>query len=136
MPAVTKPRIKFSLAKELVPFTVGLLFLYAVSQPSSPVPTLIGSILRQAHQIIPVPLYAGLAPVPRTDAQAVAQIRQFCGFLFSIITKIHMVEAAAMAAYVTSKGAGLKEIVLWSLVQLPVGFPNFLHFKRVNRASI
>ncbi|KAL9936220.1 hypothetical protein V8E36_005062 [Tilletia maclaganii] len=136
MPPAAKPRIVYSPAKEVLPLTVGLLFLLAVSNPSTPVPTLAGSILRQAHQLAPFQLYAGFAPTPRTDAQALAQIRQFAGFVFSLTLKIHIVEAVLMAAYVTSKGAGLKEIVLWTLSQLPAGFTNFVHFKRVNRAAI
>ncbi|CAD6956000.1 unnamed protein product [Tilletia controversa] len=136
MPAVTKPRIAFSAPKEFLPFTLGLLALYFVSQPSSPLPTVAGSLLRQLHGISPVQLYAGFAPVPRTDAQALSQIRQFSGFIVRLLLKIHAVEAVLMGAYVASKGAGLKEIALWTVTQLPCGVSNTLHFTRVNRASI
>ncbi|KAK0566912.1 hypothetical protein OC844_000510 [Tilletia horrida] len=135
MPAAKVP-ITFSVCKELVPFTIGLLALYFIGQPSSPIPTLAGSILRQAHQLSPLPLYAGFASPPSTNAQALAQIRWGASALVNLIVKVHLGEAVLMALYATSKGAGIKEIILWTLAHIPTGFPNYLHFKKVNRAAL
>ncbi|KAK0549831.1 hypothetical protein OC846_003902 [Tilletia horrida] len=136
MSSKAKPAIRFSLAKEVIPLGAGLLFLYFISQPSTPFPTVVGDLFRRAHKLAPFHLYAGLTNAPITNAQAISHIKFGAAYTFKLLAGVHALEALALAAYAASKGASLVQIVLWTVTQFFGGFPNFLHFQKVNRAAL